>query len=150
MTADRLSRVFGALADPTRRAILTRLTEGEATVAELAAPFSMSQPAISQHLKVLEDAGLISRSRRATARLSHLEAQPLREATAWLARYREYWDASYRRLDDLLANLQDDRQDDRTDGLAGTRLVLQKGPQHGNESTDADQRPRWGAADPDH
>ena len=111
MAVDRLSAVFGALADPTRRAILTRLTEGDATVAELAAPFSVSQPAISQHLKVLEQAGLISRSRRATARLSHLEAESLREATVWLARYREYWDESYSRLDALLAALQDDQTD---------------------------------------
>ena len=100
MAADRLSRVFGALADPTRRAILTRLTEGEATVAELAAPFRVSQPAISRHLKVLEDAGLISRSRRATARLSHLETEPLRDVTTWLARYQRFWDESHERLDD--------------------------------------------------
>ena len=92
MIGDQLSLVFGALADPTRRAILNRLAEGEATVAELAAPFSMSQPAISRHLKVLEHAGLISRSRRATARLSHLEAEPLREVTTWLARYQRFWD----------------------------------------------------------
>jgi len=83
---DQISLVFGALSDPTRRAILTRLTEGDATVAELAAPFSMSQPAISRHLKVLERAGLLTRTRRATARLSHLEAEPLREVTTWLAR----------------------------------------------------------------
>lgn len=106
-TRDPLSVVFGALADPTRRALLGRLAEGDATVAELAAPFQVSQPAISRHLKVLEHAGLISRSRRATARLSHLEARPLREATAWLARYREYWDESYERLDALLVELQD-------------------------------------------
>jgi DNA-binding transcriptional ArsR family regulator len=105
-TVDHLSAVFGALADPTRRAILARLTEGEASVAELAAPFAMSQPAISRHLKVLEQAGLISRSRRATARLSHLRAEPLREATAWLARYREYWEESYERLDELLTELK--------------------------------------------
>lgn len=111
MTDDRLSVVFAALADPTRRAILARLTEGDATVSELAAPFTMSQPAISRHLKVLEQAGLISRRRRATARLSHLEAQPLREATAWLERYRAYWDESYDRLDALLDDLQ--RQDER-------------------------------------
>src|SRR5215468_9532719 len=109
---DQISLVFGALADPTRRAILTRLTEGDATVAELAAPFSVSQPAISRHLKVLEQAGLISRRRRATARLSHLEAEPLREATAWLARYRAFWDASYDRLDTLLAALQQDKYTD--------------------------------------
>jgi DNA-binding transcriptional ArsR family regulator len=113
MAVDQLSTVFGALADPTRRAILARLTEGDATVAELAAPFQVSQPAISRHLKVLEHAGLISRRRQATARLSHLEAEPLRAATAWLARYREYWDESYDRLDALLAELQDkaDAQD---------------------------------------
>src|SRR5919199_6184425 len=92
MAVDQLSAVFGALADPTRRALLTRLTKGDATVAELAVPFRVSQPAISRHLKVLERAGLISRRRRATARLSHLEAQPLREATAWLAGYRGHWD----------------------------------------------------------
>jgi DNA-binding transcriptional ArsR family regulator len=112
MHVDQLSAVFGALADPTRRAILARLTEGDATVAELAAPFSMSQPAISKHLKVLEKAGLVSRSRRATARLSHLEAQPLRDATAWLARYQEYWDESYDRLDALLAALQSSDETD--------------------------------------
>jgi DNA-binding transcriptional ArsR family regulator len=111
MAVDQLSAVFGALADPTRRAILARLTDGDATVAELVAPFSVSQPAISRHLKVLEQAGLISRSRRATARLSHLEAEPLREATVWLAGYREYWDESYDRLDALLATLQGDRAD---------------------------------------
>jgi DNA-binding transcriptional ArsR family regulator len=109
MTVDQLSVVFGALADPTRRAILSRLTGGDATVAELAAPFSVSQPAISRHLKVLEQAGLISRSRRATARLSHLEAQPLQDATRWLARYREYWQQSHDRLGELLAALQQDQ-----------------------------------------
>ena len=106
MAADRISLVFGALADPTRRAILTRLTDGEATVAELAKPFAMSQPAISRHLKVLETAGLISRSRRATARLSHLQAEPLREVTTWLAGYQRFWDESHERLDELLAALQ--------------------------------------------
>lgn len=111
MTADQLSAVFGALADPTRRAILARLTEGEATVAALAEPFSMSQPAVSRHLKVLEQAGLISRTRRATARLSRLEAQPLRAATAWLAGYRKYWEESYDRLDELLAALDGERAD---------------------------------------
>ncbi len=107
MTPDQLSTVFGALADPTRRAILARLTEGDATVAELGAPFRVSQPAVSRHLRVLERAGLISRSRRATARLSHLEAEPLREATAWLARYQTYWDERFDRLDALLATLRE-------------------------------------------
>ena len=117
MTVDQLDAVFGALADPTRRAILARLTQGEASVAEIAAPFTVSQPAISRHLKVLEGAGLISRSRKATARLSHLEAEPLREATEWLAGYREFWEESYERLDALLAALQHQRTDrpDRDD-----------------------------------
>ena len=106
MTVDQLSTVFGALADPTRRAILARLAEGDLAVRDLAAPFPVSQPAISRHLKVLEGAGLISRSRRATARLSHLEAEPLREATAWLARYQAYWDERFEQLDELLAQLQ--------------------------------------------
>ena len=104
----KLDAVFGALADPTRRAILARLTSGDATVAELAAPFSMTQPAVSRHLKVLERAGLISRQRRATANLSHLEAAPLRDATEWLARYRAWWEESHGRLDALLARLRAD------------------------------------------
>ena len=104
----QLDAVFGALADPTRRAILARLTSGDASVAELARPFAMTQPAISRHLKVLERAGLISRTRRATARLSHLEAAPLRDATEWLARYQAWWDESHSRLDALLARLQAD------------------------------------------
>jgi DNA-binding transcriptional ArsR family regulator len=110
MQTDQLSVVFGALADPIRRAILMHLTEGDLTVGELSAPFPVSQPAISRHLKVLEGAGLISRSRRATARLSHLEGERLRDVTAWLARYQEFWDESYDRLDALLAARQaDDR-----------------------------------------
>jgi len=108
MSVDQLDAVFGALADPTRRALLSRLTLGEASVAELAAPFTVSQPAISRHLKVLEHAGLITRTRRATARLSHLRAEPLREATAWLATYREYWEESYERLDELLETLNEE------------------------------------------
>jgi DNA-binding transcriptional ArsR family regulator len=111
MVADQLDAVFGALSDPTRRAILTRLTQGEASVAELAAPFRVSQPAISRHLKVLERAGLISRTRRATARLSHLRAEPLREATVYLAGYREFWEESYERLEELLSALQEEETD---------------------------------------
>ncbi|MBI2775976.1 MAG: winged helix-turn-helix transcriptional regulator [Chloroflexi bacterium] len=106
MMPDALSTVFAALADPTRRAILASLAEGDRSVMELTAPFRVSQPAISRHLKVLERAGLISRTRRATARLSHLEAEPLREATEWLARYQAFWDARYDQLDALLASLQ--------------------------------------------
>jgi DNA-binding transcriptional ArsR family regulator len=121
MGSDRISLVFGALADPIRRAILTRLAEGDATVAELAAPFSVSQPAISRHLKVLEHAGLVTRTRRATARLSHLEAQPLRDVTSWLARYQRFWDESHEQLDELLAALQGERDDDPgRDRAAGT------------------------------
>ena len=106
MTVDQLSSVFGALADPTRRAIIARLADGDLSVSELRAPFTVSQPAISRHLKVLESAGLISRSRRRTARLSHLEAEPLLEATAWLARYKAFWDERFDRLDELLKRLQ--------------------------------------------
>ena len=112
MQTDQLSAVFGALADPTRRAILASLAGGERTVAELGAPFSISQPAVSKHLRVLEEAGLITRSRRATARLSHLRAEPLRAATAWLVDYREYWEESYDRLDELVEQLQAPRPED--------------------------------------
>src|ERR1022692_93319 len=119
MATDQLSLVFGALADPTRRAILPRLADSEAPVAELAEPFDMSQPAISRHLKVLENAGLISRTRRATARLSHLQAEPLRNVTTWLARYQRFWDESHERLDDLLAALQAGHGDGRPDGPGG-------------------------------
>ena len=114
MQPRNLDAVFGALADPTRRAILARLTTGDHTVAELAAPFTMSQPAISRHLKVLETAGLITRTRRATARLSHLEAAPLRDVSAWLADYRAWWDESHGRLEALLARLQADPIESRT------------------------------------
>lgn len=107
MSVDQLSVVFGALADPTRRAILARLSDGEANVADLTALFEMSQPAISKHLKVLEQAGLITRTRQATMRLSHLRAEPLKQATDWLGDYREYWEESYERLDELLATLKD-------------------------------------------
>ncbi|WP_306214938.1 ArsR/SmtB family transcription factor [Actinoplanes sp. RD1] len=107
MATDRLSLIFAALADPTRRAILARLAEGEATVSELAEPFAISLPAISRHLKVLEHAGLISRSRSAQWRSSRLEAEPLREATEWMDRYRRFWDESFRRLDAHLRRLQE-------------------------------------------
>jgi DNA-binding transcriptional ArsR family regulator len=106
LTPDRLNLTFAALADPTRRAILARLAAGEATVSELAEPFAMSQPAISKHLKVLETAGLISRSRQATARYSHLEAEPLKEATEYMQRYRRFWNTTFSRLDAALAAFQ--------------------------------------------
>jgi DNA-binding transcriptional ArsR family regulator len=104
--AERLDATFAALADSTRRAILARLAMGEASVVELAAPFAMSQPAISKHLKVLEAAGLIVRDRDAQRRPSRLDAKPLAEATQWLADYREFWKSSFHRLDDLLEDLK--------------------------------------------
>jgi DNA-binding transcriptional ArsR family regulator len=109
--ADRtLNSTFAALADPTRRAILARLASGEASVAELARPFSMSQPAISKHLKVLEHAGLISRGRDAQRRPRRLEGKPLAEATKWLERYRRFWEGNYQRLDALLEELKTDQK----------------------------------------
>jgi DNA-binding transcriptional ArsR family regulator len=106
MTADQLSTTFAALADPTRRAILARLATGEATVTELAEPFTMSLPAISKHLKVLENAGLITRTRTAQWRPCQLEATPLKRATDWLAEYRRFWESSFDRLDEHLRDLQ--------------------------------------------
>jgi len=101
-----LNAVFAALADPTRRAILARLARGEASVIELAAPFDMSQPAVSKHLKVLERAGLVRAGQDAQRRPRQLEAAPLREATEWLERYRKIWEGNFRRLDGLLEELK--------------------------------------------
>ena len=101
-----LDATFAALADPTRRAILARLADGEATVTELAAPFDMSQPAISKHLKVLERAGLITRGREAQRRPRKLEPRPLAEATDWIERHRRIWEANYKRLDAVLQELK--------------------------------------------
>jgi DNA-binding transcriptional ArsR family regulator len=109
---DQLSTTFSALADPTRRAILARLTDGEATVKELSAPFAMSGPAISKHLRVLERAGLITRGRDAQWRPCRLEAAPLEKVVAWAENYRRFWDASYERLDEYL---QDLKEKERTD-----------------------------------
>ncbi len=105
-TTDRLSATFAALADPTRRAILARLAEGEASVTELAEPFEISLPAISKHLKVLERAGLIVRGREAQWRPARLEAGPLREAADWVGHYRQFWEESFDRLDEYLRDLQ--------------------------------------------
>jgi DNA-binding transcriptional ArsR family regulator len=105
-TSRQLDATFAALADPTRRAILARLASGEASVNELVEPFDMSQPAISKHLRVLERAGLISRSRAAQRRPCRLEAKPLAEANEWLERYREFWEASFERLDSLLEEMK--------------------------------------------
>jgi DNA-binding transcriptional ArsR family regulator len=106
MPHDQLSSTFAALADPTRRAILARLSRGEASVKELAQPFQMSQPAISKHLKVLEGAGLISRGREAQWRPCRIEAAPLKDATDWLDHYRQFWEQSFDRLDEYLRELQ--------------------------------------------
>jgi DNA-binding transcriptional ArsR family regulator len=110
MTSAQLDATFAALADPTRRAILARLADGEASVNELAEPFDMSQPAISKHLRVLEQAGLVVQGRDAQRRPRRLEARPLAEATAYLETYRKYWEASYLNLDSLLAELQPGRK----------------------------------------
>jgi DNA-binding transcriptional ArsR family regulator len=105
-SSQQLDATFFALADPTRRAILARLASGDASVSELAEPFAMSQPAISKHLKVLERAGLISRARDRTRRLSRLEPKPLAKASAWLEEYRKFWEASFERLDALLVEMK--------------------------------------------
>jgi DNA-binding transcriptional ArsR family regulator len=104
---DRLSTTFAALADPTRRAILGRLSGGERSVTELAAPFKMSMPAVSKHLKVLERAGLIERGRDAQWRPCRLKAKPLREVADWVEHYRRFWDESFDRLDEYLRELQE-------------------------------------------
>ena len=117
MTVDQLSSTFAALADPTRRAILARLADGEATVTELATPFEMSLPAVSKHLKVLERAGLIARGRTAQWRPCRLEPAPLRDANEWLERYRQFWDESFDRLAEHLRELQDEagKEEQRAD-----------------------------------
>jgi DNA-binding transcriptional ArsR family regulator len=117
MTTDQLSLTFAALADPTRRAILARLSAGEASVTELAEPFKMSLPAVSKHLKVLGRAGLIARGREAQWRPSRLRADPLREVSDWVAPYRRFWEESFDRLDQYLQELQaKGESNDRTDG----------------------------------
>jgi DNA-binding transcriptional ArsR family regulator len=108
-----LDATFSALADPTRRAILARLAEGETSVMELAAPFAMSQPAISKHLRVLENAGLISKGRDGQKRPCRIEAEPLEAANEWLERYREFWEQNYQRLDNLLETLLEEQKPQR-------------------------------------
>ena len=105
-TADVMDARFAALAHPTRRAILARLTKGEATVTELAAPFTMSQPAITKHLKVLERAGLIARGRDAQRRPCRLRAEAIKDVAEWAEGYRQFWDDSYERLDEYLEELK--------------------------------------------
>jgi DNA-binding transcriptional ArsR family regulator len=123
LTPGRLDATFAALADPTRRAILARLATGDASVAELAKPFAMSQPAISKHLKVLERAGLISRGRDAQRRPRKLEAKPLAELNEWLERYREHWEGNFQRLDAVLEEMKKTRakKRSRTKPKGGTR-----------------------------
>ena len=106
MMTDRLSTTFSALSDPTRRAILSRLASGEASVNEIARPFKMTLPAVSKHLKVLQRAGLIKRSRTAQWRPVALEAAPLKEASDWIGRYRDFWEQSFERLDEYLKEIQ--------------------------------------------
>lgn len=130
-----LDVTFAALADPTRRAILARLATGEASVAELAAPFDMTQPAISKHLRVLERAGLISRGRDAQRRPRRLEAKPLAQASAWLERYREFWEERFQHLDALLVDLQ---------GVALQGVALQ------NKEQQSSRRPSAAKAVPFH
>ena len=110
-TPDPLSATFAALADPTRRAMLARLSRGEATVTELAEPFDISMPAISKHLKVLERAGLIERGREAQWRPARLQAEPLREVNDWVAQYRRHWEQSFERLDAYLRDIQDTEEE---------------------------------------
>lgn len=109
---DVLSTLFSALADPTRRAIIARLANGDATVTELTGSFDMSQPAVSKHLAVLERAGLVSRSRVATARYSHLEAGPLKEAMAYMEKYKKFWNESFDKLDTALTSYQEENAND--------------------------------------
>jgi DNA-binding transcriptional ArsR family regulator len=106
MSPDQLSTIFAALADPTRRAILARLAQGEASVKQLAEPFAMSPPAVTKHLKVLQRAGLITQGRQAQWRPCRLEAAPLKDVADWLEGYRRFWDASFERLDEYLVELQ--------------------------------------------
>jgi DNA-binding transcriptional ArsR family regulator len=112
MAADRLSVTFAALADPTRRAILSRLSEGEASVTELAKPFDLSLPGISKHLKVLQRAGLVRQSRRAQWRPCRLDGARLKEAAAWVGEYRQFWDESFERLDEYLSTVQKEETSD--------------------------------------
>ncbi len=124
MTPDTLNKAFAALADPTRRAIVARLASGEATVNELAAPFDMTQPSISKHLKVLERAGLISRGRAAQTRPCRLEAAPLKEVASWMALYRNVWEDSFDRLDAFL------QPDTSTSSAQSTQSTPKKGKKH--------------------
>jgi DNA-binding transcriptional ArsR family regulator len=119
VAADRLSVTFAALADPTRRAILARLAQGEASVTELAKPFDLSLPGISKHLKVLQRAGLVTQSRNAQWRPCRLEGARLKEASEWVGEYRRFWDESFQRLDEVLQDLI--QEEKKKDGNQGDR-----------------------------
>ncbi len=125
---DRLSETFGALADPTRRAILARLASGEASVTELAEPFSMSMPAISKHLKVLERAGLIARGREAQWRPCRLQAAPLQDVAGWVEHYRRFWEESFDRLDDYLQELK--KREAKPGSKTGSKIKDEKEKEH--------------------
>jgi DNA-binding transcriptional ArsR family regulator len=129
---DQLSETFGALADPTRRAILARLASGEASVTELAAPFEMSMPAISKHLKVLERAGLIARGREAQWRPCRLQAAPLQDVAGWIEHYRRFWEQSFDRLDDYLRELKK-REAKHSTAMQNAATTL-KEKKHGRKS----------------
>ena len=133
LTDGELDRAFGALADSTRRAILARLTEGDAGVLDVAEPFPMSQPAITKHLRVLEEAGLISRHRQARRRMCHLEPQRLKQLSDWVGSYREFWEESFERLDELLEELQ--RSGAASSGPTTERSTQTKRPTHKGEAT---------------
>jgi len=113
VTPDRLSNTFAALADPTRRAILARLALGQASVTELAAPFQMTMPAVSKHLKVLERAGLVARSQEAQWRPRRLDGEPLRDVAEWIEQYRSFWDESFDRLDEYRQEMKKEKSDGR-------------------------------------
>src|SRR5208282_1316054 len=129
---DRLSETFGALADPTRRAILARLASGKASVTELAEPFAMSMPAISKHLKVLERAGLIARGREAQWRPCRLRAKPLQDVAGWVEHYRRFWEQSFDRLDDYLLELKNASIEEKREGEEAcpqtTKELTRQGP----------------------
>jgi DNA-binding transcriptional ArsR family regulator len=114
LSDEQLDRAFGALADPTRRAILARLSRGDAGVLDVAEPLPMSQPAVTKHLRVLEEAGLISRHRLARQRMCHLEPQRLKQLSDWVGSYREFWEESFERLDELLDELQESESSTHT------------------------------------
>jgi DNA-binding transcriptional ArsR family regulator len=128
----QLDRAFGALSDPTRRAILARLAEGDAGVLDVAEPFPMSQPAITKHLRVLEQAGLISRHRLARRRMCHLEPERLKQLSDWVGSYREFWEESFERLDELLEELQ--RPDDEATGQGGKSTSRERGQARARKS----------------